>query len=422
MPGAGHAPQAEAGHDPRTGTGPARPSATPAPTPAGTARDRAKAERRTALLAAAARLFAERGFDGVTLGDIGEAAGVSGPAVYRHVASKQALLGAILVDVSERLLRGGRAVAASTTADVFADTPSQAARDRRVADNSRSCAHTASAPAPPPHPDALAPNIAGHPVDTSTRADIHDDTPSQATRDRRVADNSRSRARTASAPAPPPHPDALAPNTAGHPRDTSTTADIHDDTPSQTTRDRRVADNSRSRAHTASAPAPPPHPDALAPNIAGHPRDTSTRADIHDDTPSQATRDRRVADNPRSSAHTASLPDGPENPDAVLRALVDFHVAFALAEADVIRVQDRDLDRLSDADRRTVRRLQNAYVTVWTDALATAFPDAETPAERRVRALACFGLINSTPHSVRGVPAARVRPALARMALAALTA
>ncbi|WP_333485419.1 hypothetical protein [Microbacterium testaceum] len=106
----------------------------------------------------------------------------------------------------------------------------------------------------------------------------------------------------------------------------------------------------------------------------------------------------------------------------LLRQLVDFHVAFALAEADVIRVQDRDLDRLSAADRRTVRTLQNAYVEVWTAALAGADPDAETPAERRVRALACFGLINSTPHSVRGVPASRVRPTLTRMALAALRA
>ncbi|MCM3614874.1 hypothetical protein M3672_10545 [Microbacterium enclense] len=145
-------------------------------------------------------------------------------------------------------------------------------------------------------------------------------------------------------------------------------------------------------------------------------------ADIPDDNSPPTARDRRVVDDSRSRAQTASLPDGPDTRHAVLRALVDFHVAFALAEADVIRVQDHDFDRLSDADRRTVRRLQNAYVTVWTDALAAAFPDAESAAERRVRALACFGLINSTPHSVRGIPASRVHPTLARMALAALTA
>ena len=75
-----------------------------------TDRDRAKADRHAAILHEAAALFAERGFSGVSLEDIGGAVGVSGPALYRHFANKQALLGAILVEVSERLLAGGRAV------------------------------------------------------------------------------------------------------------------------------------------------------------------------------------------------------------------------------------------------------------------------------------------------------------------------
>lgn len=75
-----------------------------------TERGRAKADRQDSLLRAAAHLFAERGFSGVSLEEIGGAVGVSGPAVYRHFANKQALLGAILVGVSERLLAGGRAV------------------------------------------------------------------------------------------------------------------------------------------------------------------------------------------------------------------------------------------------------------------------------------------------------------------------
>ena len=70
-----------------------------------TERDRAKADRHAAILREAARLFAERGFSGVSLEDLGGAAGVSGPAVYRHFAGKQALLGAILVRVSERPAR-----------------------------------------------------------------------------------------------------------------------------------------------------------------------------------------------------------------------------------------------------------------------------------------------------------------------------
>ena len=47
----------------------------------------------------------------------------------------------------------------------------------------------------------------------------------------------------------------------------------------------------------------------------------------------------------------AATPDA----DASLRALVAFHVDFALTKPDVIRVQDRDLDSLSDADRLQVQ-------------------------------------------------------------------
>src|SRR6187402_852723 len=75
-----------------------------------TVRSRAKADRRDALLSAAARLFAERGFERVSLEDLGAAVGVSGPAVYRHFSGKQAVLGALLVGVSEGLWEGGQAV------------------------------------------------------------------------------------------------------------------------------------------------------------------------------------------------------------------------------------------------------------------------------------------------------------------------
>jgi AcrR family transcriptional regulator len=75
-----------------------------------TSRGQAKATRRAAMLDAAAALFAHRGFNGVSIEDLGAAAGVSGPAVYRHFSGKQALLGALLVGVSEDLLAGGRAV------------------------------------------------------------------------------------------------------------------------------------------------------------------------------------------------------------------------------------------------------------------------------------------------------------------------
>jgi AcrR family transcriptional regulator len=185
-----------------------------------TTRARAKADRRAALLSAAARLFAERGFGRVTLEDIGGAAGISGPAVYRHFAGKQAVLAAILLDASEGLLAGGREVIES-------------------------------------HPDA----------------------------------------------------------------------------------------------------------------------------------------------------------------DAALRELVTFHVEFAVSNAAVIRVQDRDLDSLADPDSRRVRTLQRTYVELWVDVLARLDPAAQ-PGALRARAHAGFGLMNSTPHTGRGVTPA----ILAAMALAALRA
>ena len=64
--------------------------------------------RREQILAIAAELFAARGFHGVSVGDIGAACGVSGPALYKHFPSKDALLAEMLVNISERLLAVGR--------------------------------------------------------------------------------------------------------------------------------------------------------------------------------------------------------------------------------------------------------------------------------------------------------------------------
>jgi len=192
-----------------------------------TQRSQAKADRRAALLEAAAALFAERGFNGVSIEDLGSAVGVSGPAVYRHFASKQAVLEALLVGVSERLLAGG-------------ETVEEAAADAGSA----------------------------------------------------------------------------------------------------------------------------------------------------------------------------------------LRSLIGFHIDFALGEPDTIRVQDRDLDALTEAARRQVRRLQRRYIEVWMRVLAGLHP-ALADDELRVRVQGTFGLLNSTPHTARvgGAPVAagEVRPVLERMAWAALT-
>jgi AcrR family transcriptional regulator len=64
--------------------------------------------RREQILAAAAELFARRGFHGVGIDDIGAAVGISGPALYRHFRSKDAMLGEMLRSISEYLLAGGQ--------------------------------------------------------------------------------------------------------------------------------------------------------------------------------------------------------------------------------------------------------------------------------------------------------------------------
>ncbi len=186
-----------------------------------TSRERAKADRREALLSAAALLFAERGFNGVTIEELGAAAGVSGPAVYRHFDGKQAVLAALLIGVSERLHTGGLAVV-------------------------------------------------------------------------------------------------------------------------------------------------------------------------------------------ERAAAGQTLPE-----------LVRFHSEFALANPNVIRVQDRDLDSLNRADRHTVRALQRRYVELWVRVLVELNRQTD-PAVLRTRAHAVFGLLNSTPHSDQSLPGETVRQELERMALAAL--
>lgn len=70
---------------------------------------RRRRSRREEILEIAVALFAERGYHGVSMDDVGAAAGVTGPALYHHFAGKEAMLAAALNPVSENLLAGGRA-------------------------------------------------------------------------------------------------------------------------------------------------------------------------------------------------------------------------------------------------------------------------------------------------------------------------
>jgi AcrR family transcriptional regulator len=65
-------------------------------------------DRRQQIIDTAADLFAKYGFHGVSVHDIGAACGISGPALYKHFPSKQALLAATLTEISQTLMDEGR--------------------------------------------------------------------------------------------------------------------------------------------------------------------------------------------------------------------------------------------------------------------------------------------------------------------------
>jgi AcrR family transcriptional regulator len=89
-----------------------------------------------------------------------------------------------------------------------------------------------------------------------------------------------------------------------------------------------------------------------------------------------------------------------EAPDAAaaVRALVDWHVEFALRHRPLIVVQDRDWESLPGADRERVRSLQRGYVELLADRIRAVHEDLD-PDRARAMSHAAFGLINSTPHS-----------------------
>ena len=111
-----------------------------------------------------------------------------------------------------------------------------------------------------------------------------------------------------------------------------------------------------------------------------------------------------------------------ENPDpaAALDGLIEFHLDFALAEPDLIRIQDRDLANLPAAAQRQVRRAQRRYVEIWVGALRELDPRLDED-QARVMAHAAFGLLNSTPHSMKPASPEESRDVLRAMTIAALS-
>jgi AcrR family transcriptional regulator len=107
-----------------------------------------------------------------------------------------------------------------------------------------------------------------------------------------------------------------------------------------------------------------------------------------------------------------------DSPGEAVRALVGWHVDFALHNKALIVVQDRDWSSLPNDARERVRELQRKYVELWVGALRSVHTDL-TARRARAMAHATFGLINSTPHSAL-LPEPQMQAMLRQMALAAL--
>jgi AcrR family transcriptional regulator len=110
--------------------------------------------------------------------------------------------------------------------------------------------------------------------------------------------------------------------------------------------------------------------------------------------------------------------------DMAFDGLVDFHLEFSLGEPDLIRIQDRDLAHLPERAKRLVRKAQRQYVEIWVDLLRRR--DGVDEADARVMAHAAFGLLNSTPYSLKALgtkdtDASRSREVLRAMTVAALS-
>ncbi len=123
----------------------------------------------------------------------------------------------------------------------------------------------------------------------------------------------------------------------------------------------------------------------------------------------------------RLLAGASEVVDHHDDPATALDGLIDFHLDFALGESELIRIQDRDLGHLPASAKRQVRKAQRQYVEIWVDVLRR-LDDALSDDDARLMAHACFGLLNSTPHSLgAGTPPPSSRAVLRAMTVAALT-
>jgi AcrR family transcriptional regulator len=70
------------------------------------AEGKAGSARREAILSSAARLFAQLGYPATGIDEIGQAAGITGPGVYRHFDNKNGVLGEVVRRAVDRVVDG----------------------------------------------------------------------------------------------------------------------------------------------------------------------------------------------------------------------------------------------------------------------------------------------------------------------------
>jgi len=84
-----------------------------APTPSPRKR---RPHRRDQILAAAVELFHERGYHATGMDEIGAAAGITGPGIYRHFRNKEEILETLLKEQGARILEEVQAIVAESVA------------------------------------------------------------------------------------------------------------------------------------------------------------------------------------------------------------------------------------------------------------------------------------------------------------------
>jgi AcrR family transcriptional regulator len=81
--------------------------------PSSPARTKRRPQRREQILAAAVQLFHERGYHDTGIDDIGAAAGITGPGVYRHFRSKEEILETLMRERGAAVVAEAEAIVAS---------------------------------------------------------------------------------------------------------------------------------------------------------------------------------------------------------------------------------------------------------------------------------------------------------------------